>query len=54
MISLSMAKSIIVGDEFEERWIALGSIKKDKVIVAANIFFDENSKEIIQIINARK
>ncbi len=41
-------------DYFEERWITLGSTKKDKILVVANIFFDENGEEIIRIINARK
>ena len=39
---------------FEERWITLGKSKKDKILVVANIFFDENGEEIIRIISARK
>ncbi len=39
---------------FEERWITLGSTKKDKILVVANMFFDENGEEIIRIISARK
>jgi len=41
-------------DYFEERWITLGSTKKDKILVVANMFFDENGEEIIRIISARK
>ena len=39
---------------FEERWITLGSTKQDKILVVANMFFDENGEEIIRIISARK
>lgn len=39
---------------FEERWISIGTTKNDKVLVVANIFFDENGEEIIRIISARK
>ena len=41
-------------DYFEERWITLGKTKKDKILVVANMFFDENGEEIIRIISARK
>jgi hypothetical protein len=41
-------------DYFEERWITLGAITKDKILVVANMFFDENGEEIIRIISARK
>ena len=41
-------------DYFEERWITLGRTKKDKILVVANMFFDENGEEIIRIISARK
>ena len=41
-------------DYFEERWITLGSTKKGKIVVVANMFFDENGEEIIRIISARK
>ncbi len=41
-------------DYFEERWITLGSTKKDKILVVANMFFDENGEEIIRIISARR
>ena len=39
---------------FEERWITLGSTTHDKVLVVANMFFDENGEEISRIISARK
>ena len=39
---------------FEERWITLGSTSQHKVLVVANLFFDDNSEEIIRIISARK
>ena len=41
-------------DYFEERWITLGSTNQHKVIVVANMFFDENGEEIIRIISARR
>ena len=41
-------------DYFEERWITVGATKKNKILVVANIFFNENGEEIIRIISARK
>jgi len=41
-------------DYFEERWITLGTSTKDKILVVANMFFDDDGKEIIRIISARK
>jgi len=41
-------------DYFEERWITLGMAAKDKILVVANMFFDENGEEIIRIVSARK
>jgi len=41
-------------DYFEERWITLGTTSKDKILVVANMFFDENGEEIIRIISARR
>jgi len=41
-------------DYFEERWITLGSTTKEKILVVANMFFDEDGKEIIRIISARQ
>jgi uncharacterized DUF497 family protein len=39
---------------FEERWITIGSTKKHKILVVANLFFTHNGEEIIRIISARK
>ena len=41
-------------DYFEERWITLGATAQEKILVVANMFFDEDGKEIIRIISARK
>jgi len=41
-------------DYFEERWITIGVTNEHKILVVANIFFDENGDEIIRIISARK
>jgi len=41
-------------DYFEERWISIGSTKKEKILVVANLFFDEKGEEIVRIISARK
>ncbi len=39
---------------FEERWITLGESKKRKLLVVANLFFDDLGEEIIRIISARE
>ena len=39
---------------FEERWITLGSTRKHKILVVANLFFSESGEEIIRILSARK
>ncbi|MBA5248427.1 hypothetical protein MNB_SUP05-SYMBIONT-4-1002 [hydrothermal vent metagenome] len=39
---------------FEERWITIGSTRKNKLLVVANLFFTEEGNEIIRIISARK
>ena len=41
-------------DYFEERWITLGTTNKQKILVVANLMFDDNGEEIIRIISARK
>ena len=41
-------------DYFEERWITLGATTENKIVVVANMFFDDEGKEIIRIISARK
>jgi len=38
----------------EERWITLGATSENKILVVANMFFDENGEETIRIISARK
>ncbi len=37
---------------FEERWITMGKADEEKLIVVANIYYNE--EEIIRIISARK
>lgn len=39
---------------FEERWITIGQTSKNQVVVAANMYIDDDGKEIIRIISARK
>jgi uncharacterized protein len=39
---------------FEERWITVGMIEAEGVVVVANMFFDEDNEEIIRIISARR
>jgi uncharacterized DUF497 family protein len=39
---------------FEERWITIGSTKKYKILVVANMFFSDEGEEIIRIISARR
>ena len=41
-------------DYCEERWITIGATTKDKIVVVANMFFDEEGEEVIRIISARK
>lgn len=41
-------------DYCEERWVTLGSTQKEKILVVANMFFDEDGEEVIRIISARK
>ena len=41
-------------DYFEERWITIGVTNEHKILVVANMFFDENGDEIIRITSARK
>jgi len=41
-------------DYFEKRWITIGLTSKHKILVVANLFFDDNGEEIIRIISARK
>ena len=39
---------------FEERWITIGTTKKEHILVVANLFFSDEGAEIIRIISARK
>ncbi|MDA3951587.1 MAG: BrnT family toxin [Spirochaeta sp.] len=39
---------------FEERWITVGSIESQGIVVVANMFFDEQEEEVIRIISARR
>lgn len=39
---------------FEERWITIGQIKDNKLVVTVNLYFDNNDEEVIRIISARK
>ncbi len=39
---------------FEERWITIGQSKDYKLIVVANLYFDNDGEEVIRIISARK
>ena len=39
---------------FEERWITIGTTKKEHILVVANLFFSDEGEEIIRIISARK
>ena len=38
---------------FEERWITVGKTLKNKIVVTANLYFDDSGEEIIRIISAR-
>jgi uncharacterized protein len=39
---------------FEERWITIGSTKKRRIVVAANLYFDDEGEEVVRIISARE
>lgn len=39
---------------FEERWITVGMTKGESIVVAANLYFDDEGEEIIRIISARE
>lgn len=38
---------------FEERWITIGRTLKNRLVVAANLYFDDDGEEVIRIISAR-
>ncbi len=39
---------------FEERWVSIGAIRNRKLVVVANLFFDDDGEEVIRIISARE
>lgn len=39
---------------FEERWVSIGQSKRCKIIVVANLFFDDSDEEVVRIISARE
>jgi len=39
---------------FEERWITVGQTKNRKILVVANLFFNDDGEEVIRIISARE
>jgi hypothetical protein len=39
---------------FEERWVTIGTIESEGVVVVADMFFDEADGEVIRIISARR
>lgn len=38
----------------EERWITIGKIKRHKLLVVANLFFNDDGEEVVRIISARE
>jgi len=39
---------------FEERWITVGMTKGQSIVVAVNLYFDDEGEEVIRIISARE
>ncbi len=39
---------------FQERWIAIGATKRRRLVVAANLYFDDDGDEVVRIISARE
>lgn len=39
---------------FEERWITVGQTVQRRVVVVANLYFDDDGEEIVRIISARE
>ncbi len=39
---------------FEERWITVGKTLNNHIVLAVNLYFDQEGEEIIRIISARK
>jgi len=41
-------------DYFQERWITIGATRGRRIVVAANLYFDDEDEEIVRIISARE
>ncbi|MBN2062091.1 MAG: BrnT family toxin [Deltaproteobacteria bacterium] len=39
---------------FEERWITIGQTELAKILVFANLFFNDDGEEVVRIISARE
>jgi len=39
---------------FQERWITVGKTQRAKILVVANLFFNDKAEEVIRIISARE
>jgi len=39
---------------FEERWITVGQTVQRRVVVVANLYFDDDGEEVVRIISARE
>ena len=39
---------------FEERWITIGQTGSLRLLVVANLFFDQEGNEVVRIISARE
>jgi uncharacterized DUF497 family protein len=39
---------------FQERWITIGSTETRRIVVAANLSFDDEDEEVVRIISARE
>ncbi|MCK4515504.1 MAG: BrnT family toxin [Spirochaetaceae bacterium] len=39
---------------FQERWITIGATKRRRLVVAANLYFDDHDDEVVRIISARE
>jgi len=39
---------------FEERWITVGQTQRTRILVVANLYFNESGEEVVRIISARE
>jgi uncharacterized DUF497 family protein len=39
---------------FEERWITIGQTSELRLVVVANLYFDDEGEEVVRIISARE